>query len=271
VLPGGIGNDSFVRFLSDLPDGLSRDVEVLLALTLLRRHSSIDAPRLSEAVQRSPVETQRDVLARLTDGHRLIEATRRTVRRPFPTYRLRSQVLAAMSTAVAYRRRGVDDIDGKIIEHVREYGSVSNRTVQRTCEDRRGQGRPQRQIRPGPEIPEALTSPRVSPCPLDRLAEPGPAWRRCSLLVSLIHDPSCPGAASPAATASDCSGSTVASMTSAARSGELWASAPRTRSPAGNSCSPDLGGSPNTPQDPADQESPEGIAAGHSPDGRRCI
>ncbi len=33
---------------------------------------------------------------------------------------------------MAYRRRGVDDIDGKIIEHVREYGSVSNRTVQRT-------------------------------------------------------------------------------------------------------------------------------------------
>ncbi len=43
MLPGGIGNDSFVRFLSDLPDGLSRDVDVLLALTLLRRQSSVDA------------------------------------------------------------------------------------------------------------------------------------------------------------------------------------------------------------------------------------
>jgi len=42
------------------------------------------------------------------------------------------EVPRLMSRAVAYRRRGVDDIDGKIIEHVREYGSVSNRTVQRT-------------------------------------------------------------------------------------------------------------------------------------------
>lgn len=36
-----------------------------------------------------------------------------------------------MSRAVAYRRRAVDDIDSKIVEHVREYGSISNRTIQR--------------------------------------------------------------------------------------------------------------------------------------------
>jgi ATP-dependent DNA helicase RecG len=40
-------------------------------------------------------------------------------------------MLAAMARAVSYRRRSVDDIDTKVIEHVREYGSV-NRTIQRT-------------------------------------------------------------------------------------------------------------------------------------------
>lgn len=131
ILPGGIGNDIFVRFVADLPNGLSRDVDVLLALTVLRQRSSIDAPSLAVTIQRTPVEAQRDVLARLADEHRLLEPTRRTVRRPFPSYRLRSETLAAMSRAVAYRRRAVDDIDSKIVEHVREYGSISNRTIQR--------------------------------------------------------------------------------------------------------------------------------------------
>ena len=36
-----------------------------------------------------------------------------------------------MSRAVAYGRRGTDDIDQKVIEHVREYGFVTNRTIQR--------------------------------------------------------------------------------------------------------------------------------------------
>ncbi len=130
-LPGGIGNDTFVRFIADLPSGLSRDVDVLLTLTVLRRQASIDAPALAEVIQRTPLEAQRDVLARLADEHRLLEPTRRTVRKPFPSYRLRSETLAAMSRAVAYRRRAVDDIDSKIVEHVREYGSISNRTIQR--------------------------------------------------------------------------------------------------------------------------------------------
>lgn len=40
-LPGGIGNDVFVRFVQDLPDHLGRDVEVLIALSLLRESSSM--------------------------------------------------------------------------------------------------------------------------------------------------------------------------------------------------------------------------------------
>jgi ATP-dependent DNA helicase RecG len=36
-----------------------------------------------------------------------------------------------LSRAVAYRRRQPDEMDQKVVEHVREYGSVSNRTLQR--------------------------------------------------------------------------------------------------------------------------------------------
>jgi len=36
-----------------------------------------------------------------------------------------------MSCALAYGRHGADEIDQKVIEHVREYGFVTNRTIQR--------------------------------------------------------------------------------------------------------------------------------------------
>lgn len=131
VLPGGIGNDSFVRFVNDLPDELSRDVEVLLALSLLRDKPSVDSKRLAAAIQRTVLEAQ-DVLERLADDSvRILEPTRATVRRRLPSYRLRPESLAALARAVTYRRRTLDQTDAKVIEHVHEYGFVTNRTLQR--------------------------------------------------------------------------------------------------------------------------------------------
>lgn len=130
TLGGGIGNDSFVRFVSDLPVKAARDVNVLLALSLLRRSKSIDATKLAAIIQRSPGEAQ-EVLAAMTDEYRLLEPTRRTVSKLLPTYRLRSETLAAMARAVTYQRRSIDEMDQKVVDHVREYGFVTNRTLQR--------------------------------------------------------------------------------------------------------------------------------------------
>jgi ATP-dependent DNA helicase RecG len=131
TLPGGVGNDAFIRFVRGLPDDTSADIEVLITLSLLRSTATIDAPRLAKAIQRTPSEAQ-DVLARLTDGERgLLEPTRRTLRKPFPAYRLRNGPLAALARAVTYRRRTIDQIDEKVIEHIQEYGFVTNRTIQR--------------------------------------------------------------------------------------------------------------------------------------------
>jgi ATP-dependent DNA helicase RecG len=131
-LSGGIGNDAFIRFVRDLPSELGGDVDVLIALSLLRDAKSIDATKLAEAIQRSPVEAQ-EVLARLADGElALLEATRRTLRKPFPTYRLQNQPLVDLARAVTYRRRTtLDGIDAKVIDNVSEYGFVTNKTLQR--------------------------------------------------------------------------------------------------------------------------------------------
>ena len=131
TLRGGVGNDAFVRFVRDLPEPVSGDVEILITLAVLRTSAVVDAPTLAQAIQRTAPEAQ-DVLARMSDDELgLLEPTRRTLRRPFPAYRLRNGPLAALARAVTYRRRTIDETDQKVIEHVQEYGFVTNRTLQR--------------------------------------------------------------------------------------------------------------------------------------------
>lgn len=129
VLVGGTGNKPFVRYLSDLPDELGRDVDVLLALSLLRRKRTLDAMTLAETIQRSPADAQA-VLRRMADA-RITEPTRKTAQRPAPTYRLHPEAVAGLARALTYHRRQVDGSDEKVLEHIREYGYVTNRTVQR--------------------------------------------------------------------------------------------------------------------------------------------
>lgn len=129
TLDGGTGNKSFVRYLAELPDELARDVDVLLALSVLRRRRTIDALALAVPIQRLPADAQR-VLQRMTDA-RVTEPTRRTAQHPAPTYRLRPEAVAGLARALTYHRRQIDASDEKILEHVGEYGFITNRTVQR--------------------------------------------------------------------------------------------------------------------------------------------
>ncbi|GAA0388324.1 transcriptional regulator [Acrocarpospora corrugata] len=130
ALPGGIGNDAFVRFINELPVRAARDVNVLLALSRLRSSNSIDAIHLGTLIQRPAPEAQ-EVLSAMSEEYHLIEPTRRTASKPFPSYRLLSATVAAMSRAITYARRDIDEIDQKVIDHVNEYGYVTNRTLQR--------------------------------------------------------------------------------------------------------------------------------------------
>lgn len=129
TLVGGPGNKSFVRFVADLPDPLDRDVDVLLALSVLRRKRTVDALALAGVIQRSPADAQQ-VLQRMTEAH-ITEPTRRSAHHPFPTYRLHPDAIAGLGRALTYHRRQLDAADDKVLEHIREYGYITNRTVQR--------------------------------------------------------------------------------------------------------------------------------------------
>lgn len=129
ALSGGAGNDYFARFVANLPESFARDVDVLLAFSWLRAKRALTAPDLARAIQRSVSDAQR-VLAELAAEH-FIEPSARSARREFPIYRLRSETIASMSRALAYGHADATDRDQKVIDHVREYGFVTNRTMQR--------------------------------------------------------------------------------------------------------------------------------------------
>ncbi len=129
LVQGGTGNEAFARFVADADESIGRDIDTLLALSQLRERRIISASELGTAAQRASTEAQ-TVLERLA-GAGLVEPTRRTARKPFPSYALTSAALSAMGRAVSYHWRQTDDIDRKVTEHVREYGHVTNQTLRR--------------------------------------------------------------------------------------------------------------------------------------------
>jgi ATP-dependent DNA helicase RecG len=129
LVEGGTGDDAFARFVNnELNPEFVADVDVLLALTYLLDVRSMNATVLATRVQRSAIEAQR-VLERMAHG--LVEPSRRTARRPLPSYGLSPSALASLGRAVSYHRRQADGIDQKVIEHVREYGHITNQALRR--------------------------------------------------------------------------------------------------------------------------------------------
>ena len=129
-LAGGRANTQVARFVAQLPEQERDDTDTMLVLFRLCTVKTVSAQQIAPLLQKSVPEVEQ-VLGRLsTDAVAILEPTRLTTRRTNPAYRLRGEVLRELGAAVPYQRRTVDEIDRKVIAHVREYGKVTNRTVQ---------------------------------------------------------------------------------------------------------------------------------------------
>ncbi len=127
---GGAPNTHIARYVAQLPESERENTDTMLSLLRLCSKSSLTAVELAPVLQKTAEEAE-TVLQRLSsDGVGMVEATRESARRRRPSYRLRGDALKALGSAVTYRRRTVDEIDRKVIAHVKEYGKVTNRTVQ---------------------------------------------------------------------------------------------------------------------------------------------
>lgn len=123
-------NIRIARFIAGLPSTEQDDLDVLLILNALRQRRSVTARDIAVEIQR-PVDETQQLLRRLADDDRgLLEPSRGTVGRRLPNYRLRGAVLAELGPAVAYHRAPSSERERKIVEHLSEYGSINNRTVQ---------------------------------------------------------------------------------------------------------------------------------------------
>lgn len=119
------------KFLSTLPEDEQNDTDTLLIVRYLCEKKTVNASAIAEHVQRSIDEAQAVLLRLSADSVNVLEPTRGTVNRRYPSYRLRASVVAQLGNAVSYHSRAMDDIDKKIVEHVNDYGEINNRTIQR--------------------------------------------------------------------------------------------------------------------------------------------
>lgn len=129
TLIGGAPNTHLTRYVATLPPAEADDADAMLVLfTLLTR-------RVSSAAQLTPLLQKRQeelefVLRRLAaDPAAMLEPTRETARRSHPNYRLREHVITALGPAITYRRRTTDEYDRKVVQLVREMGTINARIV----------------------------------------------------------------------------------------------------------------------------------------------
>ena len=127
---GGAPDTNIARFVARLPDDEREDTDTMLLLYHLCRRQTVNSENSAVFLQKSAIESEA-VLRRLAaEPANLLETTRHSRSRSRKVYRLRGDVVKGLGAAVTYNRRTVDETDRKIIEHVREYGKITNRTLQ---------------------------------------------------------------------------------------------------------------------------------------------
>ncbi len=130
-LAGGPPNTRITKFVSDLPDRDQNDTDVLLLVSYLTTKKTVNAARLAKVIQR-PEQTAQSLLTRIAnDEDGFLEPTAGTKNARKPSYRFRGASIAALGPAITYQARSDTDRARKVTDHVREYGTVNNATVQR--------------------------------------------------------------------------------------------------------------------------------------------
>jgi ATP-dependent DNA helicase RecG len=129
TLVGGAPNTQIARFVAQLPSAERDDTDTMLVLFKLMSDKHVTAHGLTPVLQKTAEEMEAVIRRLATDAVAVLEPTRQSARRSHPSYRLRSEALQALGSAVSYQRRTTDEIDRKVIEHVQEYDKVTNRTI----------------------------------------------------------------------------------------------------------------------------------------------
>jgi ATP-dependent DNA helicase RecG len=130
VLDGGAPVTRLAVMIAGLPPEIQDDTDAILVVHHLRSHQTVDAPAIAPVLQKS-VEEAAEALHRLSnDAYDLLEPVRETRRYRLPAYRFRERIRAELGTLLPYHRTTSDESERRIVAHLREYGTISNQTVQ---------------------------------------------------------------------------------------------------------------------------------------------
>ncbi|WP_125132974.1 ATP-binding protein [Microbacterium sp. 10M-3C3] len=130
VLAGGAPRTSIARFVAQLPADEREDTDSMLVLYSLCQRRTVTSADMAPVLQKGQAETELILRRMAQDVPGILELTRESQRSRVKQYRLRSDALRALGTAVRYQRRTTDEIDRKVVAHINEYGKVTNRTLQ---------------------------------------------------------------------------------------------------------------------------------------------
>jgi ATP-dependent DNA helicase RecG len=123
---GSRGSEAFVRFVhSSLPEPFGEDVDVLLLLRLLCQRQTVRPRDISVVTQRSAPETSRLLDRLFAADPPLVSQTKRG------GVRLAPWTTSELGRAISYRTSGAGEFDAVVIGHLNEYGTISNRALQR--------------------------------------------------------------------------------------------------------------------------------------------
>lgn len=130
ALVGGAPNTNIARYVAQLPQEVRDDTDAMIAILRLCQVKTITADQMAPLFQRSVDEAEVSLRFLASEQVGMLEVTRQTARRTHPTYRFREEPLRLLGTAVPYIRHKADDIERRVIQHLREYGRITNQTVQ---------------------------------------------------------------------------------------------------------------------------------------------
>lgn len=130
VLVGSARNTQIARYIAQLPEHLREDTDTLLIIYRLCSARTVHAEEVAPLVQRTVAEAEQALRSLASDDVGMLEPTRESARQVHPRYRLRGEALRQLGSAISYQRRTLDEIDRKVIAHVREYGRITNKTIQ---------------------------------------------------------------------------------------------------------------------------------------------
>jgi ATP-dependent DNA helicase RecG len=130
ALIGDAPNTSIARYVGQLPAEVRDDTDAMIIILKLCGTRTVTAEQMAPLLQKGVDEAEASLRHLARDVVAVIEPTRQTFRRARPVYRLREDALKQLGSAVPYARHTADEIERRVVLHVREYGRITNATVQ---------------------------------------------------------------------------------------------------------------------------------------------